>query len=84
MSGMSRLELAFGPPLHETEVEERHGAVVVEPVVAGMRIAVEHAVAIDRALHEAEDHFGYVLALRVGRAWRMNSWKLIRRRPIRS
>ena len=59
--GDQALELARRPPLHEAEVEERDGAVGVEPVVAGVRIAVEHAVAVHRALGEAEQHLGGAL-----------------------
>ena len=47
--------LARRPPLHEAVVEERDAAVVVELVVARMRIAVEDAVPEDRVLGEAPD-----------------------------
>ena len=53
---LEALPLARRPALDEPEVEERDAAVVVEPVVAGVRIAVEGAEALDRVLPEAPDH----------------------------
>ena len=79
---MSALELAGRPPLHEPEVEERHRAVVVEAVVAGVRVAVEHTVAVDRALREAEDHLGRALLLG-SRAGRLELRPRRCRRPTR-
>ena len=63
--------LARRPSLHEAEVEERDRAVGVEAVVARMRVAVEHAVAVHRALREPEEHLGgALLRRRVGAATR--------------
>ena len=63
------LPLAGLPPLDEPEVEERHAAVVVEAVVAGVRVAVERAEALDRVLAEAPDHLaGALLGLRASAA----------------
>ena len=43
-------------PLHASEVEECDGAVVVEQVVAGVGVGVEHAEAGDAPEEEAVDH----------------------------
>ena len=44
--GHERFEVGRRPALHQAEVQERDAAVVVEAVVARVRIAVEHAVAM--------------------------------------
>ena len=61
------LPLAGCPSLHQSEVEERDRAIGVEPVVARMRVAVEHAVLVHRALREAEHHLGGALAEAINR-----------------
>ncbi len=52
-----------GEVLDQPEVEERHPAVTVEQVVAGMRVAVERVHAVQAAEHEAEQHLAGEVAL---------------------
>ncbi len=58
------LPLAVLPTLDEPEVEERHAAVAMEAVVPRVRVAVEHADAVDGVLGEAPDHLGGALLRR--------------------
>ena len=51
--------------LHAPEVEERDGAVVVEQVVAGVRVGVEHAEAGDAPEEEAVDDLAPPVAQRL-------------------
>ena len=52
-------------PLHAPEVEERDGAVVVEQVVAGVRVGVEHAEAGDAPEEEPVDDLAPPVAQRL-------------------
>ena len=54
-----------GEVLHAAEVEEDDAPLGVEEVVAGVRIAVEHAVAHDRAEDEAEQDLALARARRL-------------------
>ena len=48
--------------LRHAEVDERHAAVLHQPVVAGVRVAREVAVAVERAEEEAEDDLAEAVA----------------------
>ena len=61
-----RLPLAGRPALHEAVVEERDAAVVVELVVARVRVAVEHPAPQHGVLGEPPQDFGGALLRGVG------------------
>ena len=68
MAGAERLDLGLDvlarDVLRHAEVEEGHAAVVHQQVVAGMRVAGEVAVAVERAEEEAEDDLAEAVARR--------------------
>ena len=49
--------------LDESVVEEGHGAVLVEDVVARVRVTVELVHPVQAPEHEAEQHFGDTIAV---------------------
>ena len=60
--GVDLRDLLVAEALHTPEVEETDGAVVVEQVIAGVRVGVDQAVAVQSSPAEAVDRLAPLIA----------------------